>query len=365
MSKHPLSDAKEWNFSQHNVQVRAPIYVVPIKKQPGVRCGKKIVSGLDSCREGVISHVRHGIAKATGTLGADTVRTWSRVWTQHSTVDLDRPMLRQPSESYVAVNRGHITYNRWVKNPHYKPPGKRSRTRVPRWSSRYQNQVDKMIRHDNFIPLTNDMVRDYLDVCDAIVGPIGVLMSPDRYQGDWWKTSVQECKRSGSDGMLRWYGVDNTVIAHPALTSLYSGLVRQCAFIVRAGMADRVRTIAAKLPLEKCLTESDNELALEIVKKMRHWIAVPGLKGGSVANVPVGVGTLNKVISLHQAIYEHGFETTFGCNFIKGWAAGAIYNYGHAGPQAGHRFSGIHTFMGRRGENARGKRIKELAKATA
>ena len=358
--KHPLSEAPEWWFSQHNVQVHAPFYIVPKKKGKG-RCGKKVVSGTDSCREGVVSQLRHGIAKATGTIEArNPHQPWSKTWTQHSNVDIDRSMLRQPGESYVAVAKAHINYGRLEKNPHYKPPGKRTRRDV--WMYNYKNEKDQMVRNHGFITLTDEMVRDFIDVCDAVVGPITVLMNPDRYQGNWWKTSKRDCVRTGKDSMLRWYGVDNTVVAHPALASLYSGLVRQAAFITRAGMADRVRDSVDGLGLVDCLTESDDEQALVIVKKMRHWIAVPGLKSGSVANVPVGVGTLPKVITLHKAIYEHGFEKTFGCDFVRGWAAGGIHNHGYGGAATGTRFSGIHTFMGRRGENAHGQRIKELSK---
>lgn len=359
---HPLSSADEWYFSQHSVQVHAPIYVVPQKRSSGRRGGKKVLNGRDDCREGVLSQLRHVVAGAIGSRRQDPLRSWSKIWEQHSEVDLDRPMLRQPGESFIAVAKAHITYARMQENPHYKPAGKR--TRHDPWTYGYKNEKDKMIRNHGFIELTNDMVREYIDVCNAVVGPIGVLMSPDRYQGDWWTTNLQECTRSRNDGMLRWYGVDNTCVAHPALASLYSGLVRQCAFIVRAGKAELVRNAIADLPLKECLTQSDPELALQIIKKMRHWIAVPALKRGSAANIPVSVGTLPKVIALHKAIYAHGFEKTFGTDFVKGWAAGGVHNHGYGGAATGRRFNGIHTFMGRRGENARGKRIKELAKTT-
>lgn len=372
MSAHPLSQEEEWFFSQHQVQISAPVYRVmdPDRNNRRRSDQKFTLTATNACREGMISELRNVISQNFGELVKISPHGWQRKWCPHASADLNKESLKQPGLSFVAVQSSHITANRMGKNPLYKTPEQQAR--LVRNSHRYYDQWDRAqwrkprVRLYSPIKLTNKMVQDYLDICDAVVGPITVLLNPDRYQGNWWKTSVEESKQRNN--MLRWYGVDNTCIAHPVLASLYSGLVRQCAYIARTNLADQVRADVEGLGLRKCLIASDEDAALNIVKKMKRWIAVPGPKGGRSSNVPVGVGTLPKIIALHTAIYKHGFEKTFGASFTDGWGAGRPmswgYGYGVAGT-GGAAYNGIHTFMGAKGGSANGIRIKELAKKAA
>lgn len=370
MSAHPLSREEEWFFSQHSVQVCAPVYRVMDPEARGRRRAnrKLVLNATNSCREGVISGLRGQVSKNFGELVKPSPTAWMRKWIPHSSADMDRVALKQPGESFIAVAQTHITGQRMGKNTKYKTPEERERLKkngryYSSWD--YQQWRTPRVRLYGPITLTNKMVQDYLNLCDAIVGPITILLNPDRYQGNWWKTSVEESK--AGNGMLRWYGVDNTCVAHPVLASLYSGLVRQCAYIARTDLVDKVLSDVEGLDLRKCLTDSDEEAALKIVKKMRRWIAVPRPKGGGPSNVPVGVGTLPKIIALHKSIYAHGFERTFGSDFLNGWGAGRPgYNYGYGvNGTGGAAYNGIHTFMGSRGDKENGKRIKELAKKAA
>jgi hypothetical protein len=201
------------------------------------------------------------------------------------------------------------------------------------------------------------MIQDFLDTCDAVVGPLTVLLNPDRYQGNWWFTGVSEALETGKrTGLLHWYGVDNTVIAHPALASLYSGLVRQCAYMARTNIVDQIREDVEGMGLEDCLNESDEVQALRIAKKMQRWISVPNLKGGGPSHIPVGCGSFPKILALHKSIYRHGFEETFKASFIEGWGLDKT---------TGAKYNGIHTYMGQKGENSNGRRIKRLSQKLA
>jgi hypothetical protein len=368
MSAHPLSRKDDWFFSQHQVQVHAPIYRVKTSNKQGFGNRKLMINGRDSCREGVLSQLRRDISRYCGQIRTVAPeRMWNKRWYQEASVDLERPILRRPGESFVAVHAAHMTFNLMKDNPHYMPVGQRRRARR-RYGYYYEhspiNQRDKRIRVGKSVPLTDTMVQDYLNVCDAVVGPLTVLLNPDRYQGDWWYTTVAESKE-GSRNMLRWYGVDNTCVAHPALASLYSGLVRQCAYIARAGCADQVLSDVEGLGLEECLNESDDVQALRIVKKMRRWIAVPRLKGGHGSNIPVATGTMPKIFALHKSIYAYGFEKTFGATFLNGWGAGRPPGHYEVNGTGGAAHNGIHSYMGAAGTNKEGNRIKRLAEKAA
>ena len=361
MSQHPLSRENEWYFSQHNVQVHAPLYRNVDKRKKttpsGLRSQKLVIVGSSTCREGVISQIRNAVRTAAGArLGG----SWQARFTPYGTIDLDRPVLKQPGESFVAVHSAHIMANRARPNPNYKTAVERRelRRRNGWYYPPYHHHWDqKVIRNYRSAPLTNASVQDFLDVCDAVVGPLTILLNPDRYQGNWWVTEIGDAlegrKRSG---LLRWYGVDNTCIAHPALASLYAGLVRQCAYIARTGVVDQIRKDVEGMGLEECLNESDEVQALRIARKMQRWISVPVLKGGGTSNIPVGCGTFPKIVAMHKSIYRHGFEKTFNAPFLSGWGV----NNAH-----GHKYNGIHTFMGQKGENYNGKHIKRMSQKKA
>ncbi|KKN44418.1 hypothetical protein LCGC14_0693320 [marine sediment metagenome] len=365
MSKHPLSRETEWFFSQHGVQVRAPIYrnVDRRKKNTpsNLRSKKITISGNSSCREGIIAQIRSSIRSATGTL-RHPESGWRVQYVPYGSVDLDQSVLKRPGESFVAVHSKHITACRLRPNPNYKTAAEQQEIRRKHdrcYYSPYHHCWDeKMIRGRTDAPLTNAAIQDFLDVCDAVVGPLTVLLNPDRYQGNWWFTGVEDAceNRQKKSGLLRWYGVDNTCIAHPALTSLYAGLVRQCAYIARTNTVDQVREDVEGMGLEECLNESDEVQALRIARKMQRWISVPVLKGGGTSNIPVGCGTFPKIVALHKSIYHHGFEATFNASFLEGWGVAAA---------SSSKYSGIHTFMGRKGENTNGKRIKRLSRKKA
>jgi len=328
VTRHPLSNNDEWFFSQHSVEIHAPIYRVKRKDTNTLNTNRKMVlQATNVCREGLMGGLCLGITDAIGTHRRDPKASWRMLYSRDFDVDLDRECLKQPEESWVAVHKAHIGANR-MKDGY---------------------------RHSG-ISVTADMVQDYLNVCDAVIGPITVLLNPDRYQGDWWRTTVEESRQNS--GMLRWYGVDNTAVWHPALASLYTGLARQCAYMARAGVASQVLSDVEGRGLEECLTLSDDVLARKIVKRMQKWIAVPILKGGSTANIPVPLRSFSKISALHQAIYKHGFQKTFGKSFIQGWNSGTISHsmYAYA------TYRGIHSFMGPSGDNKQGQRIRELAK---
>lgn len=355
--RHFLSGNPCWYFAQHVVGIRAPIHVIPDDTKK--RKTKRAISGESSCREGLVHGVRRCLQRAMTRSSRSTgPYSWDRRCELVSKADLTADVLKQPGEAYLYVANGHVINN--LARPHPKAGEKRPRPKYwpGRWNSRYPKTQHYRGR------MSQSKVRDFLDFCDAIIGPVAVLMNPDRFEGNWWETTVQEATESRK-GYMRWYGIDNTAIAHPALASLFTGLARQCAYLVRCDIKDLVLGDLDEAELEECLTNADPELALRLTKKMKRWIEVPAPRCASTANIPVPIGSFSKIPALHRAIYKHGFKKTFGRSFESGWAirSGPYAYYGTV--QGEPRYSGIHTFMGQKASSAAGKRIKELAKKRA
>lgn len=359
--KHPLSEQPNWFFVQHPVGIRAPILVTPKEGKSPRGTKQVVISHSAPCREGLVSGIRARLASVLCTSRKYGPHPWQHRFEATHRVELDVERLRQPGESYLMVGRAHFTCANQVPHPKAgqrqpKPawwsgygPGYSHR----RWNTRYPQ-----FKKAGSLRLTKRRVQDFVHLCDAIIGPITVLLNPDRYEGNWWETSVEEAMENGA---LRWYGVDNTALAHPALVSLYAGLARQCALMSRCDIADEI-LIVDRQDVRACLTNSDPVLALRLARKMQRWIAVPAPRGANTSNLPVPVGSFSKIPALHKAIYKHGYGRTFGRNFTAGWGVEGG-PYGHR--RGGRLYRGIHSFMGNQGGNGNGKRIRDLAKKAA
>lgn len=345
----PLTSNINWRFEQASVGIRAPIII--ISNETG-KIKKKVISVQNICREGLIHTIRRKLQDVMVRSLAGS--SWQQKSEIHSHVDLDAERLKQPGESFLTVCTGHITRGYAVPHP---KAGQKDARRNSYWPALDLERYPAYQYRSR--PMSPDKVRDFLNFCDAIIGPITVLLNPDRYTGNWWKTSYEEA--TANKNPLRWYGIDNTALIHPALTSLYTGLARQCALLVRTGLRKEILADSDPVALRKCLTKSDPEIALKLVQKMETWIAVPRPADGNIHNVPVPRGDLPKIIMLHESIYKHGFEKTFGRTVERSWGL-LTGPYGENIGPAERRYSGIHTFMGRGSSGAESKRIYKLAK---
>lgn len=340
--KHPLTGNLGWLFLQYSVGMSAPITVsIENKKRKTVT-----ISGSGTCREGVV----HGIRQRLRNVLTRTEKVKGSDWRSRQVLlghaELDGDHLRQPGAAYLWVANKHLTA--WHKKEH---PKAGQNWKMGSRPYNYPQYVSKNVN------ITLRRIQDFIHFCDAIIGPITVLLNPGRYEGDWWTTSVEEAKTES--GKLRWYGIDNTALSHPALVSLYTGLARQCSLLTRCDLRNEVLGSIDRRELRECLTQSDPELALRLAKKMKRWIEVPIMTRGRATNLPVPMGSFLKIPALHKAIYKHGFSKTFGRNFEESWAL-VMGNNAGSGPNP-VMYNGIHSFMGQKASNPQGKRILALA----
>ncbi len=243
--------------------------------------GKSRTHALDyggTCREELIWDTREHL-RSSSTTSKKLRNSWRRLSTTTHEIDFDAESLKQPSVTYLWKNDDNDDGSEICKRPCC--------------TSRFP------------------------EVMDAFVGPLGVVLNPDRYEGNWWTTSVEESKGVTTGiGEYRWYGTDNFFLRHPVLTSLMIGMFRQGVLLFEQGYdTDILRTVKRK-EVEEALTNSDPKLAMKILKSLRPWIEVPKWMA---PNFPFPRGHWDRLGQLHRALYKYGCDEVFDGSPRAGW----------------------------------------------
>jgi hypothetical protein len=194
------------------------------------------------------------------------------------------------------------------------------------------------------------------EMIDAIVGPVAVILNPDRYQGDWWTTSAQECLK---DKELRWYGADNFFMRHPVLMSLMLGSFRQAITLFSQGFDTAILRAVERKDVEDCLTGGDPKLALSLLKKLKPWLAVSN-SVGHAPNFPFPNTYWHRTGQLQRAIHKYGYDELFGTNLTQGWGLSKDENENGANRYAVP--NGPLVYFGSKKSTAAGKLLSKLGK---
>lgn len=162
----------------------------------------------------------------------------------------------------------------------------------------------------------------FLQVCDAVMGPVCVLLGPWRPQGDWWKTNPAKARKIRANGghYVGWKGSDNWFLAHPATVGIATALYRQCYHLCGAGLAEEIVKTLKRSEVEEVMSSGSQKLALQLVKRTRPYIEVPIGKGASRVNYAFAMGFWRRLIRLQRAIrLRGGYEKALGQDFAEGW----------------------------------------------
>jgi hypothetical protein len=156
---------------------------------------------------------------------------------------------------------------------------------------------------------------------DAFVGTLGVVLNPDRYQGDWWVTRPEEVAPKGARSSdygqeYRWYGSDNFFLRHPVLVSLMLGMFRQGILLFEQGFDEAALRVVKRKDVENALTNSDPELAMRILTRLRPWIEASDRYQESL---PFVRGQWDRLGQLHRAIFNYGYDELFGGGLSDSW----------------------------------------------
>lgn len=269
MPAHPLRKDPKWRFQQPTVTVKSSFVAIG----PGMPKGRAYaVSGSSMCREGTIHALRRGILRLVARQEVDPESSWKKQqWRLLYKVDLEDPRNKRPSRTTISISR----------------------------SERLVGRGD----------------RKFLHVADAIMGPIGVLINPDRPKGCCRASTVRNVGNRG----LAWHGVDNTILYTPALVAMFAGLYRQCALLCKIGYADEILGLVDRTWIRDTINNSDAESAREIIKVMRPWIEVPVPRMGHRTNMVFPSGYFSRLEQMSQAVDKHGPHTVFSGAFSKSW----------------------------------------------
>ena len=313
---HPLRKEPKWQYAQPVVTVKTSLVAVG----PGAVRGRVYkVQGAGGCREGTIHNLRQALLhKVTRNMPVQRGNPHGFSWRSSirrvtHEVNLEDLRNTRPGLTTLAIRRGAIVP--------ISPTAARSSVR--RYRSGARNRAAR-----NQSDVTNQEAVKFLHVADAIMGPIGVLINPDRPQG-CCKASTT---RNAGKNLLVWHGVDNTILYSPALVAMFAGLYRQCALLCKAGYADEILSVVDRSWIRETIEKVDEESALEIVQAMKKWIEVPIPRHGHRSNMVFPPGYFTRLLQISRAVEKHGPRAVFSEGFVKGWTLSArqVNGYGQA-----------------------------------
>jgi len=175
--------------------------------------------------------------------------------------------------------------------------------------------------------------RNLIETTDALTGLTCLVLNPNRYCGNWWRTPLPNSKKTTS--VFSWYGTDNFFLAHPAITSMVLGLFRQSAALTAEDIGPTLQILVPRAEVRKALDASDHERALYLIKRLKPLIVSPG----KTRFFPIREAHFDFLFDLHQSIYKHGLKKVFG-ELTDAWNVEGNYwtspggSYSYFGSQA-------------------------------
>lgn len=265
---HPLSENKDWTYTQPSIRVDVSYETRGLGPAPKITATSMTTS--NTCRETLIYNIRQCFRQKLCKTNRDG---WQVTRSQTHEARLRTPGACGPGRNSISIVKsdGQV------------------------WDAR--------------------MGEQFIQVVDYIMGPVCVLLDPDRPKGTWWK----EGGRPTIGQTLTWSGTTNWFLVHPVTVALFVGLYRQCYHLILAGEADKILAAVDSEKVEEVLTECSQKKALAIVKKTRPWIEVPVAPSGARKNYSFPLKTWRRLIRLQRAIRRHSYEEAFDQNFIDGW----------------------------------------------
>lgn len=306
-NKHPLVGNPKWIFNQPNVGFRARYVAVSAEGERGVR----LMQAATTCREGVINQMRQAL--------------------QSSLTN---------AEEYAAAKK-KVGWSDKAKGAVHKVV---KRVDLEALDGKAEPTSLKIQWHECWMKDWKEAsVETFIRVCDVVMGPVMVLLGPNRPIGpDWWRTDPETALESEGkeDKYVHWYGSDNWFLAHPVTLSIVTGLYRQCFHLCLTGLADEIIATISQDEINAVMSTNDHRLALSLIKRTRPYIEVPAGVNGNRVNYPFALGFWRRLIRLQRAIRRVGYEEALGQNFATGWAL--ISGEGE--------WRGVYNFWGDEGE---------------
>lgn len=275
----------------YDIRQQAPVMGITTKIQISKPAGKKAqiipIKAEGSCREEIIYLLADHLRDLTFSQQKDR-NSWRTTVKEKAKINTESSPLKQPEITYL-----------WIQD------------------------YDEEFGESTFNFCTRkDCLKSLIETLDALVGNVCVLLSEDRYKGNWWQTTSEEAVVTLKEDYgvscrtIRWYGTDNFFLRHPALVSIVLGLFRQTLLLHEVGATDDILRAVPRKDTLRALNDADEKLALRNVKKLRPWIEC-GIPGDT--RFPFPKGRWDRLLQLHRALYRHGCKKVFNGDFAQRW----------------------------------------------
>ena len=311
LETHPLEGNEKWTFFQPNVGIKSHYLTREIEVDAPEEIVRSITHG-STCREGLINNVRAAFQALTTEKTSVGERAWQLEPKKTFDIVLDDEKIRGPGMSRLWIDA------RWLRPEDYDPAS---------------GGFDKKFRRIK--------LDEFLKVADIVVGLPAALLNPDRASGEWWRTDPEKAL---AGGRIYWDGADNTVLQHPAVMAVLTGLYRQAFCLCHGGFGPQILETGSYEEVRGAIDAAEWKPIFGQCEKFRPWINVPVPNGGYPQNFAFPwhppkskrVSYWQRFVRLQRALRRHGFNEVLGEDICSGWAL----------LDKGTQYSGAYSFWG-------------------
>lgn len=165
---------------------------------------------------------------------------------------------------------------------------------------------------------------------DVITGLVGVIISENRYVGNWCLTTPEDVNKHGARPgrvgvwleeelpfTFRWYGIDNSPLMSPAMLYLTTGLFRQAVRLVELGLVEGLSGAVSREEVSRAMETSDKDLAWHLLQKAKPWVAGPGKR--NILYLPLSGDRWNVMEGIYRAACAGTLMTSLGGSVEDSW----------------------------------------------
>lgn len=302
LEQHPLSGKDDWQYNQPASGVST--YYVSRDLSSGEETVRRLAH-FTSCRENLISYLRQALQRLNTNKEKYGDRAWEVSLKQTHDIVLDDRRCRDGNHRTLLA----------IHDP------------IPNWEIAGEgDHVDE---------------EEFLQVANIVVGLPAALLDPNRRSGDWWVTPLKGFRGKApatgeapkADGQaqqnyLRWRGVDNFVLRHPALLATLIGLYRQAYLLCACGFGPQVLDSVNHDDVVEAISEAKWKPIFALADQARPWINVPAAQNSSPVNYPFPwhtpgrkkVSYWQRFVRLQRAVRRHGYDEVLGEDLAQGWS---------------------------------------------
>ena len=179
------------------------------------------------------------------------------------------------------------------------------------WPEGHQPDITVLKAYNTGSSKLPSNIKSAIEVNDALTGIVCLLLNPNRYYGNWWRTPIKQTHtHTVGNSYFSWYGTDNFFLAHYSLLSLVFGVFRQALSISKSDQGQVIERLAPRKEVVKALNQSDPDRALYLFNRLQPVFTAHS--NYTASTIPIRGANFNFIIELHKALYKYGFTKVLG-----------------------------------------------------